>query len=138
MGRVDPREPRAEEPPVVRRPIPLEIDVREDEARQDEEDVHPKTRAIQQARAVRRERPVKLEVEQHDAERQKEPHAGERIERVRKGNPRGAGSVSHVAPPDDRAPPGRSLVSTQATARPLARGSEVRRVWEMGCDAGAQ
>jgi len=33
---------------------------------------------------------LKLAVKQDDAEREKEPHAGERIEHVRKRNPYGA------------------------------------------------
>ena len=138
MSRIDSGEPSCQKPLVVGRAVPLQIDVREDEARQDEEDIHAQARAVQQARALRREGPVELEVEQHDAEGEKEPHARERIEHVGEWNPPGPCSVAHVFSPDDRARPGRSLVSTRATARPLVRGPEGWRVWQMGRDAGAQ
>ncbi len=138
MSRIDPGQARRQESTVVRGPVSLQVDVGQDEARKDEEDIHAQARAVQQARALRRERPVELEVEQHDAEGEKEPHARERIEHVGEWNPRGPCSVAHVFSPDDRARPGRSLVSTRAMGRPLVRGWEGWRVWQMGCDAGAQ
>ena len=89
VSRIYPGEARRQESTVVRGPVSLQVDVGQDEARQDEEDIHAQARAVQQARALRRERPVELEVKQHDAEGEKEPHARELIEHVGEWNPRG-------------------------------------------------
>jgi len=116
VGRIDSGETRRQETSVTGRPLTLEIDVGQDEARQNEKDVHPQPGAIEQARAFRRQRPVELEVEQDDAEREKEPHAGERIEHVGKRNLRGAGSLAQVAPLCGRQDGSRSFSDIYADA----------------------
>jgi hypothetical protein len=101
MSRIDPGQPRDEEALVVVGPVPdlTPVDVRQDETRQNEEEIDREACALDQGEprpALGRH--VQLVVEEHDAEGEPEPNAGQGRQTVREARRRRVGDRLGAAP----------------------------------------